>query len=346
MFTLLSGHTVHDGESAQRMVFLAASKAARSLAAVLPDADREIVALVDRALARNREDRWPSARAMHAAICETSKRLLGDSQPSIRDSLAAKPKKPTAATTAATTQLLPMETGSDEPTRIADVSSLAPTRHESSWTGLRRAIDNARAFFRPTPPAFVESSDDVTKLRDRHEDLEVTRERPPARPPPIDVAPATTASVTPTVPNRPGAPAILQKPRRRGADDFIVVLHATARDFWPLGLAFMAICAIVACVAIFVIRHRPNTVLAPVEEPPTTTPAEIATAPASSVTASETTPEPSLEAPEPTPAKTAAPVVAHSAPTPAGAPRQPPNRCVPPYDIDATGKKHWKLDCL
>jgi serine/threonine-protein kinase len=109
----------------------------------------------------------------------------------------------------------------------------------------------------------------------------------------------------------------------------------------------VAICAIVGCV-IFVIRHRPPATAAPIELPP----AEVAAPPIIPPGARDTVSEAPAEAPEPTTAKSTTPttpVVAHAVqtptPTPAAAPK-PPNRCVPPYDLDATGKKHWKLDCL
>lgn len=70
MYTLLSGHPVHDGQSGQHIAILAATCPAPSLAAVLPEAPKEVVAVVDRALAFDKADRWPSAEAMRAALCE------------------------------------------------------------------------------------------------------------------------------------------------------------------------------------------------------------------------------------------------------------------------------------
>lgn len=70
MFTLLSGRTVHEGQSAQHLVILSATTPPRSLAAVVPDALASVVALVDRALAFEKRARWPNAGEMHRAICE------------------------------------------------------------------------------------------------------------------------------------------------------------------------------------------------------------------------------------------------------------------------------------
>src|ERR1700722_2737066 len=50
MFTLLTGRYVHEGESANELMVLAATRPAPSLATVAPGVPREVVALVDRAL--------------------------------------------------------------------------------------------------------------------------------------------------------------------------------------------------------------------------------------------------------------------------------------------------------
>ena len=68
MFSLLTGLNVHEGESAQEVVFAVGSSPARSLAAVMPDAPQELVAIVDRALAFDPADRWPDAATMRDAV--------------------------------------------------------------------------------------------------------------------------------------------------------------------------------------------------------------------------------------------------------------------------------------
>ena len=70
MYTLLSGRPVHDGQSGQHIAVLAATRPAPSLAAVLPDAPPEVVAIVDRALAFDKADRWASAAEMRTALAE------------------------------------------------------------------------------------------------------------------------------------------------------------------------------------------------------------------------------------------------------------------------------------
>jgi serine/threonine-protein kinase len=78
MFTLLSGRYVHEGESASELMVHTATRPAPSLAAVRPDLPREVVALVDRALAFHKGDRWPSAAAMRDAIATTYRGLFGE----------------------------------------------------------------------------------------------------------------------------------------------------------------------------------------------------------------------------------------------------------------------------
>ncbi len=68
LFQLLSGQIVHDAPGSAEIMVLAATVPARSLGAVAPEVPAPVVALIDRALAFAREDRWPSARAMALAV--------------------------------------------------------------------------------------------------------------------------------------------------------------------------------------------------------------------------------------------------------------------------------------
>jgi serine/threonine protein kinase len=68
MFTLLTGKDVHEAETAGEQVVFAATKAARSIATVAPETPTELVHLVDRAVAFDKNERWPNAKAMQAAV--------------------------------------------------------------------------------------------------------------------------------------------------------------------------------------------------------------------------------------------------------------------------------------
>jgi serine/threonine protein kinase len=77
LFTLLSGHFVHEGESPQAIVVQCATEPARSLAEVLPGAPRDIVQLVDSALAFKKSSRWATAIAMKKGVEAAAYATLG-----------------------------------------------------------------------------------------------------------------------------------------------------------------------------------------------------------------------------------------------------------------------------
>jgi serine/threonine-protein kinase len=82
VFTLLTNRSVHlEASTGNELLIYAATKPAPSLATVMPDAAPELVRCVDRALAFDKEDRWPSARAMQDAI----RALLAKASPAALD---------------------------------------------------------------------------------------------------------------------------------------------------------------------------------------------------------------------------------------------------------------------
>ena len=72
LFTLLSGRLVHEAPTANEQLVNAATRHAPPLGAVIPDVDPLLAALVDRALAFRREDRWQSAPEMQDAVREVA----------------------------------------------------------------------------------------------------------------------------------------------------------------------------------------------------------------------------------------------------------------------------------
>ncbi len=76
-FTLVSGELVHDGPTPAQILVYSATRPARSLAEVVPDVPAQIVAVVDRALAFEKKDRWPSAAAMRDALAEACRSAFG-----------------------------------------------------------------------------------------------------------------------------------------------------------------------------------------------------------------------------------------------------------------------------
>jgi serine/threonine protein kinase len=68
MFMLLSGRHVHEAETSQEQLILSATAPAPSLATVAPAVPRQVVTIVDRALAFERTGRWHDAATMQAAV--------------------------------------------------------------------------------------------------------------------------------------------------------------------------------------------------------------------------------------------------------------------------------------
>ncbi len=68
LFTLISGEPVHDGQSAAEMLVAAANFPPRSLSTVTKGLNPRLVQLVDKAVAFEKAQRWPTARAMQAAL--------------------------------------------------------------------------------------------------------------------------------------------------------------------------------------------------------------------------------------------------------------------------------------
>jgi serine/threonine-protein kinase len=68
MFNLFSGRFVHDADNAQKLMILAATTPPRPLTSVAPDAAPAFAAVVDRALAFEKRNRFASAAEMRAAV--------------------------------------------------------------------------------------------------------------------------------------------------------------------------------------------------------------------------------------------------------------------------------------
>ena len=78
IFTLLSGHFVHEAESIQEQLVLSATRPARPLRAVAPMVPQAVAAVVDQALAFQRVDRFPDARRMRGALRQASASVFGE----------------------------------------------------------------------------------------------------------------------------------------------------------------------------------------------------------------------------------------------------------------------------
>jgi serine/threonine-protein kinase len=77
LFTLLSGELVHPGENAQQLLIRAATRKARSLAAVAPTVPKSIADVIDKALAFDKSERWASATEMRDALAKAYQSAAG-----------------------------------------------------------------------------------------------------------------------------------------------------------------------------------------------------------------------------------------------------------------------------
>jgi serine/threonine-protein kinase len=78
LFSLVSGLTVHEGDTGRELLVKLMTQPARSLASVVPEAPAAISAVVDRALSADRDRRWPSARAMRDALELAARQTWGE----------------------------------------------------------------------------------------------------------------------------------------------------------------------------------------------------------------------------------------------------------------------------
>jgi serine/threonine-protein kinase len=78
LFTLLSGQFVHGGDNATQLLISAATAPAPPLASVAPDVPPALASVIDRALAFDKAQRWPSAAAMREALREASFEMFGE----------------------------------------------------------------------------------------------------------------------------------------------------------------------------------------------------------------------------------------------------------------------------
>lgn len=68
LFTLLTGEYVHEGQTVNETLALAVTQPARSVMTLRADLPEPVGALIDRALAYTKSDRFPNARAMQAEV--------------------------------------------------------------------------------------------------------------------------------------------------------------------------------------------------------------------------------------------------------------------------------------
>ena len=142
MFTLLSGKHVHEAGTGNDQLIRSATTPARSLATVTTGLPRSVIALVDRALAFERDHRWPDAATMQEAVrgALSSLKARYDAKPQQAPAVVAHSTR-AAAMPAATQALLPTadpativahiaERVAESDARAAEIARLQPTIDE------------------------------------------------------------------------------------------------------------------------------------------------------------------------------------------------------------------------
>jgi serine/threonine protein kinase len=96
LFRLLTGRYVHQAKGSFELLKKMAREPAPPLATIVPDVPTDVCAVVDRALAYARDDRWPSARAMLDAVRAISviTPLADQLEPSLRGPEPATVREP------------------------------------------------------------------------------------------------------------------------------------------------------------------------------------------------------------------------------------------------------------
>jgi serine/threonine-protein kinase len=130
MFTLLTGQTVHEGQTPAESLIAAGSRPARSLALVAPTMPPCVVELVDRALQKKLAERWEDARAMRDAVHAAFRSLTGRPMP-VPSCRASRPVWSTPGR-----RPLASAPGSRETETVPSVEAAArvESRRRSGWT--------------------------------------------------------------------------------------------------------------------------------------------------------------------------------------------------------------------
>jgi serine/threonine protein kinase len=153
MFRLLSGTDVHEANTTQELLVYAATVPARSLTVLMPDVPNEVVAVVDRALAFSKAQRWTSAHEMRDAVSDAYRAVFAEplSTAPLAQLVSAMPASP-----------------SNEPPVSSGVE-VAPTVQATSWPGSgsssSKVASPARTHGEPTTVEPVLSSPPPVKKR-------------------------------------------------------------------------------------------------------------------------------------------------------------------------------------
>jgi eukaryotic-like serine/threonine-protein kinase len=366
MFTLVSGRYVHEAETMEEMLVRAGSRPARSVSSVLPGLPAPIGSIIDRALAFEKQERWPHARAMEQALEDAYHRVFATPIPGSRGSKPASALVP---------RIAPMP---DEDERTAIMSPAhSPMSPVDLPTGTEPLPDRPRIpAGAATPLAVVVQQAVETTQRLGPQVAATAAAFLPLAETTVPMTPATIGGIAATAegvapPAAPKAPATAKRPAKAaiGIRVFFVLLGgsiviaivggrrehavqgaATAKSSLPsVVLPAVTLEPLSPASATPTVLELPPTVrvedlptaVLPVEAPAKPQPHRPRTVPAQA-------PNPYVEPATTARIRATGPSSAGSgpAPPPASATPQPRPNCSPPFVVDAMGKKKWKVECL
>ena len=328
-FTLLSGRFVHEGETAEEMVVRAATTPVPPLANVMRSVPESVAGVIDRALCFDRNGRWPSALAMKEALVaaqgESILLFADDFGDGDRTKVAPAPKmtRRPEFTSAPPDSTLPLPTLP----AVSTVAGIASDSRPRRGRGLLHVV--VAAFVAAFRELFRRASSSIAVV---------------------------TASST-VRHRRKLIGAAASGIIAAGAIGTVIVLVARAGGSKAPG-ASAAASALPPPIAVATGSEQVSPAAAPVAPSAVPDPTRSAALAVSTSDLPSATPSPpplvaATNFPGATSAATAVPATpTMSAPTkhPASAavPATPTSRpsCVPPYTIDAKGKKTFKMECL
>jgi serine/threonine-protein kinase len=334
LFTLASGELVHEAENTQMLLVKAATVPARSLAKLMPAAPPALIAVIDRALAFEKSDRWANATAMQTALREASRTAFN-----------------VVPTAAVLVELLD-EVGEHEKTNVLGATDPPPAESLLSLNPSDEIVTGSRA----VPPEGGASPHTIVGLApvpsssgrlppgvagERAAGVPAPRESAPRITPPVIGVITTEAMATDSAMRR-----TLAKPRG---------VMAAVMAAGIVGISLVLLMAMRAGsnkdTSTAGSASHPTASAAP--SPPAIAPVAVASSAPEGWTA---VPVVTASAPSvrlvPTP--TSLPLAAHphsvapTTPSPAAASPASPGKpsCNPPYEFDESGNKHWKRECL
>jgi len=336
LFTLLSSHLVHEGETPQELMVRSATVRPRSLATVSRDLPPAVVGVIDRALEFDRAARWPSAVAMRDAIAECYRATFSEN-----------------ISTAPVATLLMARDGSAAPTVLGDTPQAAtggppkarpsvPVAPTVDATKIAPAVDAAAV-------ARTVAAPHVAQLIGMTTSQPVSIEMPPPLPGPTPQRPATAgrrrvgaiAAAVVLVALGSGLTTVLKG--RGGATAQVSGVAeppgAAAASSAAAGTTVALVPSPAVAEAASSTKVVPSAAV-PVEiPPPTTRDPRLGTAPRVGATSSR------AGAASPTSHVASSPGSAAPPATPAPSLVAKPN-CDPPYTIDSAGRRVLKRECL